>query len=90
MLMLGFGVAATAMPLPTAQAQPNLGDLPPGPEAPGAADLGPVFLFKDELNGPAGTPPDPAWWFLVPERETIKNPNIWDEPFNMGRYVTDQ
>ncbi len=48
------------------------------------------MLFQDEFNGPAGTPPDPAWWFIVPERETIRNPHEWDKPFNMGRYVTDQ
>jgi len=101
MLMMGLGVAAAALPLQKAHAD----DVPPGPvpgpEAPGvpgvpgapapaAATPGPVFLFQEEFNGPAGAPPDPAWWFIVPERETIRNPVEWDKPFNMGRYVTDQ
>ncbi|MCZ8380083.1 glycoside hydrolase family 16 protein [Mycobacterium sp. CPCC 205372] len=96
MLMLGFGVAAAALPLPKAGAQPVIGDAPPGPPpgVPGlpvaAAEPGPGLLFADEFNGPAGAPPDPASWFIVPARETIRNPVEWDKPFNMGRYVTDQ
>ena len=62
----------------------------PGEPVPSAAVPGPVFLFQEEFNGAAGAPPDPAWWFIVPERETIRNPVEWDKPFNMGRYVTDQ
>jgi len=99
MFMMGLGVAAAAMPLQEAQADPAAGDVPPGPgpgpapggdPAPAAVPAAPQFLFQEEFNGPAGAPPDPAWWFIVPEREMIKNPVIWDEPFNMGRYVTDQ
>ncbi len=92
MLMAGFGVAAAALPLYKAQAQPMVGDTPPGqgPGEPPPEVADPVFLFHEEFNGPAGSPPPPEWWFLVPERERIKNPVIWDQPFNMGRYVTDQ
>lgn len=95
MFMFGLGAAAAALPAATAHAQPVPGDIPPVPAPPGAAapptaDAGPVFLFQEEFNGPAGAPPDPAWWFIVPEREVIKNPVEWDKPYNMGRYVTDQ
>ncbi|MFW0148605.1 family 16 glycosylhydrolase [Mycobacterium sp. smrl_JER01] len=92
MLMLGFGVAAAALPLPSAGAQPVIGDAPaPGPGGPGVPEAAvPGLLFADEFNGPAGAPPDPASWFIVPVRETIRNPVEWDKPYNMGRYVTDQ
>lgn len=97
MLMFGFGVAAAALPGATANAAPAAEDIPPGPPpgpaapgAPTAADPGPTMLFAEEFNGPAGAPPDPAWWHIVPAREMIKNPAEWDKPFNMGRYVTDQ
>jgi len=101
MLMIGLSAAAAALPVATANAEPAVGDIPPGtapvPGAPGApgepvpaAAVGPVMLFQEEFNGPAGAPPDPAWWFIVPARELIKNPVEWDQPYNMGRYVTDQ
>ena len=96
MFMMGLGAAAAALPVQTAAAEPAPGDVPPGPApapgvpGPAAVPAGPAFLFQDEFNGPAGAPPDPAWWFIVPARETIKNPVEWDKPFNMGRYVTDQ
>ncbi|MDZ7885546.1 MAG: family 16 glycosylhydrolase [Mycobacterium sp.] len=92
--MLGLGAAAAALPSPTAHAEPVPGDLPPGPvPGPGAPvpeAAAPVMLFQDEFNGPAGSPPDLAAWFIVPQRETIRNPVEWDKPYNMGRYVTDQ
>lgn len=92
---IGLGAAAAALPAATAHAQPVPGDIPPAPAPPGAppapaAAAAPVFLFQEEFNGPAGAPPDPAWWFIVPEREVIRNPVEWDKPYNMGRYVTDQ
>jgi len=101
MLLTGLSAAAAALPVATANAEPAVGDIPPGtapvPGAPGApgepvpaAAVGPVMLFQEEFNGPAGAPPDPAWWFIVPARELIKNPVEWDQPYNMGRYVTDQ
>ncbi|WP_167858073.1 glycoside hydrolase family 16 protein [Mycobacterium sp. DL99] len=94
MFMMGLGVAAAALPAGMANADPAVGDNPPAPAPgaptpPAAASAQPTFLFQDEFNGPAGSPPDPAWWHLVPEREMIKNPVEWDKPFNMGRYVTD-
>src|SRR6478752_3523010 len=99
MLMLGVGAAAAALPLPKAQADPAIGDVPPGPApgpgapgapVPAAANPGPALLFADEFNGPAGAPPDPAWWFVVPARENIKNPVFWDRPENMGQYRDDR
>lgn len=99
MLMLGVGAAAAALPLPRAQADPAIGDAPPGPApgpgapgapAPAAANPGPALLFADEFNGPAGSAPDPAWWFVVPARENIKNPVFWDRPENMGQYRDDR
>ncbi|MEZ0340394.1 family 16 glycosylhydrolase [Mycobacterium sp. pV006] len=90
MMMFGIGVAAAALPLPSAAAQPAAPPSPGGPDLPEIAEPGPGLLFSDEFNAPAGTPPDPAKWFIVPQRETIRNPHEWDKPFNMGRYVTDQ
>lgn len=55
---------------------------------PAAAEL--AFLWRDEFNGPAGAPPNPADWFIVPARETIRTPSSGTSPHNMGRYVTDQ
>ena len=78
MLMMGLGMAAAATPIRSAHAQPP------------AAETGPQMLWQDEFNGPAGAPPDPAKWFIVPARETIRATHEWDKPFNMGRYVTDQ
>jgi len=93
-MMLGLGAAAAALPSPAAHAEPIPGDFPPGPVpgpgAPAPAAAAPAMLFQDEFNGPAGSPPDPAAWFIVPVRETIRNPVEWDKPYNMGRYVTDQ
>src|SRR6476661_1656696 len=81
MLMLGVGAAAAALPLPKAQADPAIGDVPPGP-APGPGAPGaPV---------PAAANPGPAWWFVVPARENIKNPVFWDRPENMGQYRDDR
>ena len=88
-MMLGLGAAAAALPSPVAHAEPVPGDVPPGP-VPGPGAAVPTMLFQDEFNGPAGSPPDPAAWFIVPQRETIRNPVEWDKPYNMGRYVTDQ
>lgn len=89
-MMLGLGAAAAALPMSTAHAQPVIGDAPPtGPDAP-SSTTGPNLLFADEFDGPAGSPPDPSKWFIVPARETIRNPVEWDKPYNMGRYVTDQ
>jgi hypothetical protein len=44
----------------------------------------------DEFDGPAGSPPNPALWTIVPRREMIKKPVFWDRPENMGEYSTDQ
>src|SRR5689334_14948697 len=87
MLMIGLGAAAVAGPLGSAHAQPAPVPVEPPPVA---GQTGPVMLFQDEFDGHAGAPPNPANWFIVPARETIKNPTEWDKPFNMGRYVTDQ
>ncbi|MBI3214712.1 MAG: family 16 glycosylhydrolase [Mycobacterium sp.] len=95
MVMMGMGVAAAAAPIATAHADPAIGDTPPGP-GPGPASPGvpaaavPNFLFAEEFNGPAGSAPDPAWWHIIPARETIRNPVFWDRPENMGRYVDDR
>lgn len=68
---------------------------PPPPEAapfgapPPEAAAPPGFL-GDEFDGPAGAPPNPALWTIVPRREMIKKPVFWDRPENMGEYSTDQ
>lgn len=93
--LIGLGVAAAALPSPKAHAEPipvrpGPGTGPATPAVPAGQSAGPVMLFQDEFNGPAGAPPDPAWWSIVPAREVIRNPVEWDQPYNMGRYVTDQ
>jgi len=90
MVMAGLGVAAVAIPAPTAGATPAGPEppvLPPGPPPP-AADLPQVF--GDEFNGPAGSAPDPARWSVAQFRELIKNPVFWDRPENMGQYRDDR
>ena len=58
---------------------------PPPPEA-----AAPPGFQGDEFDGPAGAPPNPALWTVVPRREMIKKPVFWDRPENMGEYSTDQ
>ena len=66
MLMMGLGMAAVATPIRSAHAQPP------------TAETGPQMLWQDEFNGPAGSPPDPAKWFIVPAWDGMG----WD---GMGR-----
>lgn len=68
MVMAGLGVAAVAVPTPTAGAVPEAPE-PPVPPQPGssagsvrAPDAAPPQVFGDEFNGPAGSAPDPARW----------------------------
>src|SRR5690349_15854320 len=63
MFTMGLGMAAVALPAGVANAQP-VGETPPAPGAPipPAADVGPAFVFSDEFNGAAGSPPNPASW----------------------------
>ena len=90
-------------PLPGPPPPPGAppGPMPPGapfPPPPGAAPFGapppeaaaPPGFQGDEFDGPAGAPPNPALWSIVPRREMIKKPVFWDRPENMGEYSTDQ
>jgi hypothetical protein len=94
MFMMGLGAAAAALPIQTAAADPVPETFPLVQclrlGVPGPACRRPGVPVPGRVQWPAGAPPDPAWWFIVPARETIKNPVEWDKPFNMGRYVTDQ
>ena len=95
MVMAGLGVAAVAVPTPTAGAVPEAPE-PPVPPQPGSPGAGPVpdaalpQVFGDEFNGPAGSAPDPARWSIAQRRELIKNPVFWDRPENMGQYRDDR
>lgn len=95
MVMAGLGVAAVAIPTPTAGAVPEAPE-PPVPPQPGSPAVGPApdaalsQVFGDEFNGPAGSAPDPARWSIAQRRETIKNPVFWDRPENMGQYRDDR
>jgi hypothetical protein len=96
MLFTGMGLLAAALPTPLAQADPGQpiapgvpGPAAPGPAAPPAAAPAPVYLFHDEFDGPAGSPPDHSLWTVLTERELIKNPVFWDRPENMGQYRDD-
>ena len=87
MVMAGLGVAAVAVPTPTAQAEPGP-DAPPVPGPPDAAT--PPGFLGDEFDGPAGSAPNPALWSIAQRRELIKNPVFWDRPENMGQYRDDR
>ena len=60
MFMAGFGAIAAALPTPAAAASPSLPQAPadrvPAPAAPAANAAGPNYLFRDEFDGPAGSP----------------------------------
>jgi len=94
MLMMGFGVAAAAIPVPEARAYPSLreasADRLSPPSAPPPNAQNPAFLFHDEFDGPAGSPPDPSKWTVAKARELIKNPVFWDRPENLGQYRDDR
>lgn len=79
-LTMGFGMAAAALPLPTAQAD----RVHPPAAPPDAQSSG--FVFRDEFDGPAGSAPDGSKWVAAKFRERIKNPVFWDRPENMGEY----
>ncbi len=79
MLMTGFGVLATAVPLPQACAHPRPPSAPAGP-----------YIFHDEFDGPAGSAPDSSKWAVAKARETIKDPTYWERPENIGQYRDDR
>ena len=76
-MMMGLGAVTTVLGAAKADADPL--PVAPGPvtgpgaapAAPAGSSAGPAMLFREQFNGPAGAPPDPAWWFIVPEREGI-------------------
>jgi beta-glucanase (GH16 family) len=90
MVMAGLAAAGAMLPVPLAQAEPNV----PGPVSPsappGAAPNGQPYLFHDEFDGSAGSAPDRSKWVVYTKRETIKNPVFWDRPENMGQYRDDR
>src|ERR1700694_1073418 len=92
--MTGIGVLAGALPAPEARAYPSRQDAPvgrmPSPAAPPPNAQPASYLFHDECDGPAGSPPDPSKWTVAPARELIKNPVFWDRPENMGQYRDDR
>ena len=65
------GVMAAALPSPQAHALPTKPQAPavPAPAAPQAAMN---YVFVDEFDGPAGSPPDLSKWTVV----------SWNEPVN--------
>lgn len=95
MLMTGIGaLAAAAIPLPEARANPSRWDAPTGPvpapaAPPGNATPG-AFLFHDDFDGPAGSGPDGSKWRVSRFREPISNPVFWDRPENLGQYRDDR
>ncbi|GAA1698040.1 putative beta-1,3-glucanase [Mycolicibacterium murale] len=80
LMLTGLGLLAGTAQMPGAAAEPPF---------PGAEILAPP-VFSDEFDGPPGAPPDYNKWFVVPARETIRNPAFWDRPENMGQYRDDR
>jgi beta-glucanase (GH16 family) len=91
LFMSGLGLLAAAIPAPAAWADPvpPVGPVPPGAPQPSSAQPQ-TYLFRDEFDGKAGSPPDPSKWMVAQARETIKNPVFWDRPENMGQYRDDR
>jgi hypothetical protein len=84
MRMTGIGALAAAMPIPAAQAAP------PQPQRPLPSAPAPAYIFQDEFDGPAGSPPNYAKWQVLKARETIKDPTYWELPENIGQYRDDR
>jgi beta-glucanase (GH16 family) len=91
LFMSGLGLLAAAIPAPAAWADPvpPVGPVPPGAPQPSRTQPQ-TYLFRDEFDGKAGSPPDPAKWMVAQARETIRNPVFWDRPENMGQYRDDR
>jgi beta-glucanase (GH16 family) len=87
MLATGFGALAAMIPVPSAEAapsRPSRPDAPPPPAAP-SGQAG-SYLWHDEFDGPAGSPPDPSKWIVSGHRTPIRNPVNWDLPEFFGQY----
>ena len=62
MMLTGMAALGAALPVPMANAAP-LQPTPPLQPPPNAASPG-TYIFQDEFDGPAGSAPDPAKWFV--------------------------
>jgi hypothetical protein len=67
---IGMLAAAAAIPVPEALANPSH---PAPPEAPSAGGGGP-YIFADEFDGPAGSPPNPANWTIQTWQDDVFPP----------------
>ena len=65
---LGMLAAAASMPLPEALAAPT------SPDAPPSAGGGGPYIFADEFDGPAGSPPDPGKWTIQTWQDDVYPP----------------
>ena len=83
LLTAGLGLLAAAARTPQAAAAPSR-PAPPAAPAPGN------YLFHDEFDGPAGSPPDPAKWTTALARESMEDPTFWELPENVGQYRDDR
>ncbi|WP_108922203.1 glycoside hydrolase family 16 protein [Mycobacterium montefiorense] len=70
MLTTGLGMlaAAASMPLPEALASPS------APQTPPSAGGGGPYIFADEFDGPAGSPPDPGKWTIQTWQDDVYPP----------------
>ncbi|WP_144206230.1 glycoside hydrolase family 16 protein [Mycobacterium tilburgii] len=70
MLTTGLGVlaAVASMPSPQAAARPS------APKAPPSAGPSGPYIFSDEFDGPAGSPPDPAKWTIQTWQDDVFPP----------------
>ncbi|OBI05070.1 glycoside hydrolase family 16 protein [Mycobacterium scrofulaceum] len=68
MLISGLGMLGAAMRLPGAWATPS------APQAPPSAGPGGPYIFADEFDGPAGSPPDPGKWTIQTWQDDVFPP----------------
>ncbi|MDI3315956.1 MAG: glycoside hydrolase family 16 protein [Mycobacterium sp.] len=77
LLMAGIGALAAAIRVPSAGAYPLPSETsrgrPSAPAAPPGAVAGP-YLFQDDFDGPAGSPPDPAKWTVQTWQDDVYPP----------------
>lgn len=70
MLTTGLGMlaAVASLPIPEAAARPS------APKAPPSAGPSGPYIFSDEFDGPAGSPPDPAKWTIQTWQDDVFPP----------------
>ncbi len=71
MMMAGLGFLAATMPVSPAHASPL--DRAPRPAQPPAREPG-AYIFADEFDGPAGSPPDPSKWVVQTWQDDVYPP----------------